>query len=556
MLSDGKGEILDKEWFDFSTEMYAEGHSFFTYISDSADSLASCCFTGDQKVVIKVGQDVLCITFKELYSRINSKEIGIFKILGNNGKWEDGDLVHTTSTNLYKITLEDDTYMTVTNDHEFPTVNGDIKTSNLEVGDSLLINTTPLKGIYLDSNIDFNEGVFVGLYYLFGKIISNRSEGDTFIQLNIPSCINNESLMFSINNVANKYRGYVDIKYNSDPILSTDSINVKTDHFYNILTYYTVSMYNNNPIINNRVLLAPIQFRVGIIHAFSLIKNKDNIINISGINIGETISLISTSLGLYSNCLENKPNELHIPHSYNDYLQYHVLSPDVKESIKIKEIEYLSEDERLDVYCFKMLNEYNPYFVLPNGVITHNCRLRNKLMDNTFSFTNGLQGISTGSKSVITLNMNRIVQNFVHETENGLNILLNDYLINILDRVYKYHTAYNELLWDLYNDKMLSVYSAGYINLNQQYLTIGVNGINEAAMFLGMECTNNDEYMNFCDYVLSTIKEENKKHKSKKCIFNTEIVPKRGGHFKPLLIDLKLLEIGQQGASKIYICAA
>uniref|UniRef100_UPI00307E71DC anaerobic ribonucleoside-triphosphate reductase n=1 Tax=Alistipes shahii TaxID=328814 RepID=UPI00307E71DC len=37
------GDVMDREWGDFTAEMYAAGHSFFTYISDNADSLSSCC---------------------------------------------------------------------------------------------------------------------------------------------------------------------------------------------------------------------------------------------------------------------------------------------------------------------------------------------------------------------------------------------------------------------------------------------------------------------------------------------------------------------------------
>lgn len=42
MLSDGK-DIIDKDYKDFTAEMYAKGHSFFTYISNNADALSSCC---------------------------------------------------------------------------------------------------------------------------------------------------------------------------------------------------------------------------------------------------------------------------------------------------------------------------------------------------------------------------------------------------------------------------------------------------------------------------------------------------------------------------------
>lgn len=164
------------------------------------------------------------------------------------------------------------------------------------------------------------------------------------------------------------------------------------------------------------------------------------------------------------------------------------------------------------------------------------CRLSNKINENTFSFTNGLTGEATGSKSVITLNYNRIVQNFVNETYNGNRNIWKEnkedfkekfktYLTSILERVYKYHTAYNEILWDLYEAKMLPVYSAGFIHLNKQYLTIGLNGVNEAWMFLGGKCRYSEDYVEFCKLICGTMKEQNSLHRTKKTMFNSEFVP-------------------------------
>ena len=102
---------------------------------------------------------------------------------------------------------------------------------------------------------------------------------------------------------------------------------------------------------------------------------------------------------------------------------------------------------------------------------------------------------------------------------------MKDYLVNILDRVYKYHAAYNELLWDMYNANLLPVYKAGFINLNKQYLTIGLNGLNQAAEFLGIKCNDNSDYSEFCQFIFGTIKEQNALHKTKKLTFNTEQVP-------------------------------
>lgn len=157
------------------------------------------------------------------------------------------------------------------------------------------------------------------------------------------------------------------------------------------------------------------------------------------------------------------------------------------------------------------------------------CRLRNALTTKEFNFTNGNIGIMTGSKSVITLNLNRIIQdwdNYKGETRDYNK--LEDYLRSILDRVYKYHTAYNELMWDMYEAKLLPAYRAGFIDLNKQYLTIGINGLNEAAEYWGCDINDNEQYSKFCQRIFSVIKEENLKHKVTKghqLLFNTECVP-------------------------------
>ena len=162
------------------------------------------------------------------------------------------------------------------------------------------------------------------------------------------------------------------------------------------------------------------------------------------------------------------------------------------------------------------------------------CRLKNMITTKEFSFTNGNMGVQTGSKSVITLNLNRIVQDWcksiggiptVGNQYDSLRLYLND----ILERVYKYHIAYNELLWDMYDAGLLPVYKAGFIDLNKQYLTIGINGLNQAAEYLNIQCTNNQEYKDFCKALFTIIKEANTKangiFNNHKLTFNTECVP-------------------------------
>lgn len=148
------------------------------------------------------------------------------------------------------------------------------------------------------------------------------------------------------------------------------------------------------------------------------------------------------------------------------------------------------------------------------------CRLRNEVTDNQFSYSLGAGGIATGSKSVMTLNINRLVQNAVN---NGYDMI--EYLRENVRKVHKYQTAYNELLKDYLRDGLLTVYTAGFIDMKKQYLTVGVNGVIEAAEFLGIPVNDNPTYREFMQSILKTISDENRKARTKELMFNTEFVP-------------------------------
>ena len=171
------------------------------------------------------------------------------------------------------------------------------------------------------------------------------------------------------------------------------------------------------------------------------------------------------------------------------------------------------------------------------------CRLRNEVSENTFSPTSGLTGVKTGSCNVISLNMNRIVQNFaklnpitLRYKGNGITMFDIDafkaYLVDILERVYKYHIAYKTMLYEWESKGMYASSNGGYIQIKDLFSTIGINGLNEAAEFLGLTVSNNSDYIQFLQLILGTIKEQNAIHsirdKKKPFLFNSEVVPAEG----------------------------
>ena len=203
-------------------------------------------------------------------------------------------------------------------------------------------------------------------------------------------------------------------------------------------------------------------------------------------------------------------------------------------------------DKEYDDFNDQEYAEGNSFFTYQSDnpdALSSCCRLRNAVEDNTFTFTNGLTGVQTGSCNVITLNLNRITQDWIRQSncplEDVAELWNNSpedykkamresfvaYLLKILDRVYKYHIAYKEMLYKSEKAGMFSAAKEHYISLKRLYSTIGLNGLNEAAEFLGMKVSPNPAYEEFCNLITTTIKEQNKAHKTDRFMFNTEMVP-------------------------------
>ena len=148
------------------------------------------------------------------------------------------------------------------------------------------------------------------------------------------------------------------------------------------------------------------------------------------------------------------------------------------------------------------------------------CRLRNEIQDNGFSYTLGAGGVSTGSKSVLTINLNRCVQYAVNHKMD-----YKDFLSHVIDLCHKVQIAYNENLKELQAQGMLPLFDAGYINIGRQYLTIGINGLVEAAEFMGIKINDNPEYLKLVQTILGLIEKYNRQYRSKDVLFNCEMIP-------------------------------
>ncbi|WP_308546196.1 anaerobic ribonucleoside-triphosphate reductase [uncultured Selenomonas sp.] len=175
-------------------------------------------------------------------------------------------------------------------------------------------------------------------------------------------------------------------------------------------------------------------------------------------------------------------------------------------------------------FCAEQMSKGHSFFVYMSDSVdslASCCRLRNELADNTFSYSLGAGGVVTGSAQVITINMNRLARLAISGHDDFENTLREQ-----IQDVHKYLMASKAVYKEYIKAGLLPAYTAGFMDIDKQFLTIGVNGLVEAAERYGYEISNNDTYKKWVSNVLGIFKDENKKALQRYgCRFNTELVP-------------------------------
>lgn len=566
LLDDGV-DYVDKEFADFVAEMWAKGHSFFMYRSNSVDSLASCCYSKDTYVLIKDSKGAYRVKFEDIESmKFDSNGYKIF----NNGRWCKGKLVKLPNRQMYKVTLTNNKEMIVTDNHRNNVFGGMKLTKDLTTNDYLMINSTPCNTYpEADKHLTYEQGFAIGAFLGDGSFGSDvtLSNGDTHIYETNYSLSESKRWIVEIIQKAVEDCGlsaHVRVSNSYNNVVPVRICSKEFAAFIIEWTNWHRGVTAPDKEVNIDCVLQSIDFRKGIIDGWYATDGNMGYIKNTANNGSASLRGYSTSKKLIDE-LETICNSVGYITSVNvddrndkvifrgiEYNKNHPVYCLLKYAnnkhgrlmrdicifrnnsyyFRIKSIEEYEYDDY--VYCFEMEDRTDDTFTLANGIHNYNCRLRNELQDNTFSYTLGAGGVSTGSKSVITINFNRLVQDAYKYKEWRDKEEFYDYLDSKIREqvrlVHKYQIAYDDNLRDFLKAKMLPIYDAGFINMDKQFLTVGINGLVEGAEFLGIDISPNEEYFEYCTRCLKPIYEENKAAKTEHYMFNTEYVPKLRGH--------------------------
>ena len=536
-LTDGT-TMVDKDFEEFISEELSEGNSFFVFMSENAHALSSCCFSENQKCLSKSSDGVNYMTFKEL-KKGKHRDIKRNFTIFHNGSWVNGKLVELPKREMYKVVTSNNKEFIISDNHINVTINGEKETQDLLVGDKLLFNSLPLDGLTeRDENLTYDDGFVVGAFLgdgSFGAEIKGTIFDINF-SMGEDSYQKMQKHIDKVSNIASRlskpYNNVYPVRV-SDKELAAKIIR---------WTKWERGTYAYNKKLNLDCLLQSKEFREGILDGwYHTDGGNSNRCYTTSPELAEHMEVLITSLGKNSTItVSDRTDEKVVIRNveYNrNYPLYCVrwYENKNKRSMKnvytvknnsiyfdIKSIEKVKYDAD-NIYCFEMENKDEPYFTLPNGLITHNCRLKNDVSDsiNDFSYSLGAGGVSTGSINVITMNINRLVQDAVNH-----NIPYLNYIKSKVQDLHKFQTAYRSIIQNYVDASMLPVYTAGYISLDKQYLTLGINGLVEAAEYLGLEITDNTNYRDFISSIVTTISNENKvASKLTGFKFNTEMVP-------------------------------
>ena len=496
----------DEEFAHWCSDHNTKWNDSNFFMSDNVGVLSNCCFDGNQICLSKSSDGVNYMTFKQLYESSYNTTKRNFTIF-HNGSWVKGKIIKLPKRDMYKITTSNNKELYVTDNHIFPTLEGDKQVSELNTDDYLMFNSRPLNAVTEQNrNLTYEQGYLIGMYLGDGSMYGENSDYTPTINLSL-----NKEKYEDNKNIINEAIESIDSDVTmrlAKPYHNVYPVSIRNRKVYEFIREYVYGKYGNEKELNLNCLLQNLDFRKGILNGFYATDGgNSNRIYTTSEKLVSQIECLITSLGMSSvidvSDRTDEPVIIRDQEYKRNYPLYCIryYTPmnrrtqqmagfKVKNNsdfYKISSIEkYDYEDEF--VYCFEMNNLEEPYFTLPNGVITHNCRLlSNTKKLNAFINSIGGTALSIGSVKVNTINLMRIAIESNNDEEKYLEILHHrtDLCCKTLDII-------RHIISRNIEKGLLPNYQDGAVELDKQYCTVGILGLYEVIESFGY--TEKDEF--------------------------------------------------------------
>ena len=506
------GKFADEEFAEWAIRHNMQWADSNMFIDSSVTSLSNCCFDGKQKVLTKSSDGVAYMPIRDLYYAPYNSFKRNFTIF-HNGSWVKGKPIKVKANKLYRVRTANNKEILVTADHINPTQRGDVQTCNLTTDDYLMFSTRPLNAVHeVDFHLTYEQGFLIGMYAGDGSMYQSNPEYETVINLSL----NKFKYEYSESILDKALEIFMTEPYLGKEVNNVYPVRIISNDAAAFIRYYVDGNYSFEKRLNLNCLLQSAEFRRGILDGYYLTDGgNSNRIYTASPAMAECLEVLCTSLGLQTIIdISDRTNEpviirgeefnrnfpLYCVRWYdcgnrrklnNNYLAYNNSM-----FYKIVSItEYNNTDPNGDVYCFEMQNQFEPYFTLPNGIITHNCRLKSNIKDIGYFNSVGGTALKVGSVKVSTINLARIALDVLNECNGDINE--DAYIKKLRERVEIDLIALDRVRHIIKRNVekgLLPNFSYGLIDFEHLYNTIGFTGIYEAMKAFGYTYT--DEFDN------------------------------------------------------------
>lgn len=496
------GKFVDEDFAKWCCEHNMQWGDSNFFISDDVTSLSNCCFDGDQLTLTRSSRGVNLMSFRDLYDSQYDDTKKNFMVF-HNGNWVKGKVIRQPARRLYKITTANHKEIIVTDNHLNVTIRGDVATTDLTTDDYIMFNTKPLNAARdVDERMSYEQGYLIGVYLGDGSMQNEDATTKTTV---VNLSLNRDKYNASINNIkvaagdAQVRLGKVD--NNVYPVTIRDS------EVAAFIRRFVGGKHAHEKSLNMNCLLQSTEFRRGILDGYYVTDGgNSNRIYTTSPELATDIECLCTSLG-YNTIIDvsdrtgddcvvirgqsfNRNYPLYCIRWYETTRRkqrdvYRWINNAVY--YKVQKIEDVESHDPYS-YCFEMADETEPYFTLPNGVITHNCRLVSDVKNLGYFNSIGGTALEVGSVKVNTINLARLAYE-CDTTEEYMEALSEKALLcmQALDCV-------RHIIERNVEKGLLPNYSLGIMHMDKQYNTIGIIGLYEALQKYGFTIT--DEFGN------------------------------------------------------------
>lgn len=502
--------------FEKACELSAHNGSTYFVFDKSSTVVSACCFEGNQEILLKGSNKVTKVKFKD-FKDLPSREFKGNLTFFHNGAWVDGKYIEVDSSkkDFYRIKTVHNKEMTVTEEHQFPTYNGLKYSSELTEEDYLEFTSMPLNKITNhDQKLTYNQGYLIGLYL---------GDGSEYIRGN---CV---TIHFSLNK--EKYNNALpflrdaldDCGIDSNICLSTPHnnvypVNISSVELHKFIRDWVFGKYSHTKELNLNCLLQSVEFRQGIIDGmYASNGGNSNRIYSTSSNLISQLEVVFTSLGLQTiidisdttdepvvirDNVYKRNYPLYCIRWYNLHNRrtypnlYKIRNNSVY--FKISEIENMGKIADT-AYCLEMKNQDEPYFTLPNGVITHNCRLKTTIEDKSVFIRP--EHMSFCGFQNVTVNIPQAAYRSIRKNGTDIESFLKE-IDEMMGLAVKAHLKKREFIKTIMYEPGTPLYQVGknsntgkpYIDLDSATHIIGLIGLDDAVKSLtGYRMHENEE---------------------------------------------------------------